>query len=59
MKSHTHLTHLTEEFDSLVIKSMHDWHVPGLAIAVIRGITIDAKVGAFVLVPSSNTAHSL
>ena len=41
-------THLTEEFDRLVERSMHDWHVPGLAIAVIREKTVDAKVGACV-----------
>lgn len=49
-------THLTEEFDCLVTKCMHDWHVPGLAIAVIREDTVDAKVGACLLVSLCDTA---
>lgn len=47
-------THITEEFDRLVTKCMHDWHVPGLAIAVIRENTVDAKVGAPILVSLYN-----
>ena len=42
-------THLTEEFHRLVTTSMDDWHVPGLAIAVIHEDKVDTKVGACVL----------
>lgn len=52
MKNHTHLT---EEFDRLVTKCMQDWHVPGLAIAVVREDTVDAKVGACLLISLCDT----
>lgn len=53
MKNHTHLT---EEFNRLVTKCMQDWQVPGLAIAVIRENTVDAKVGACLLISLCDTA---
>ena len=56
MKSHTHLT---EELDCLVAKSMLDWHVPGLAIAVIREDMVDAKVASCPFVLFFNPADRL
>ena len=52
-------THLTEAFDRLVAKSIRDWHVPGLAIAVVHANQIDAKVDACVLVLLYKTADRI
>ena len=52
-------THLIEAFHRLVAKSMCDWHVPGLAIAVVCGNKIEAKVGACVFVRLYNNADGL
>ncbi|KAJ4315084.1 hypothetical protein N0V94_006138 [Neodidymelliopsis sp. IMI 364377] len=38
------MTHVTSAFDEHVRKLVAEWKVPGLAIAVVEGDTIDAKV---------------
>ena len=47
--SRPNMAHKTAEFDSLVEETMKEWHVPGLAIAVIQGEEIYTKVGIYPL----------
>jgi len=38
------MAHITAEFDQLIEEMMNEWHVPGLAVAVINGDEIHSKV---------------
>jgi CubicO group peptidase (beta-lactamase class C family) len=40
------MAHKTPEFEQLVQKTIEEWKVPGLSIAVIRGDEIYSKVVA-------------